>query len=418
MSDAPTPATPGSEIDRSPDASRPPPVSGPPWQPPRLHPLRRALVLLLLVAGVALVLRAWGLPPFDGALERSSDAYVRGRTTVIAPQVSGYAETVAVQDYDEVRAGQLLVQIDRRVYVARVDQAQAGLDEALARLEASTRARAAARATLSGAEAGVTNARAQLDRARADMERVGALTTEGFASRQARDANRAALAAAQAGLSQAAAQAEVARQDLDTVDVTRKALQATVEAARAALRLARIDLRHTRIRAPESGRLGEIGVRAGQYVTDGTQLMQLVPADRWVIVNFKEAQIADIAPGQPAHFTVDALHGARLEATVERISPAAGAEFAVLKPDNATGNFVKTPQRIGVRLRIAPGQPMAERLRPGMSVEAAVDTSAPPRPTGTAPTPAPAPVAVAPLPSPALPPAAETPAPSAPREPG
>ena len=137
-----------------------------------------------------------------------------------------------------------------------------------------------------------------------------------------------------------------------------------------------IDLEHTVITAAADGQVSEIGVRLGQYVTNGTQLMSLVPADRWVIANFKEAQIANMAPGQHATFTVDALNGARFTGRVERLAPAAGSEFAVLKPDNATGNFVKVPQRIGVRIAVDPGQPLAARLAPGMSVEAAVNTKA------------------------------------------
>ena len=121
--------------------------------------------------------------------------------------------------------------------------------------------------------------------------------------------------------------------------------------------------------------MGEVGVRLGQYVTNGTQLMSLVPVDRWVIANYKEAQTAHMAPGQRASFRVDALAGARFTGHVERLSPAAGSEFAVLKPDNATGNFVKVPQRIGVRIAIDPGQRLAPRLRPGMSVVSRVDTS-------------------------------------------
>jgi multidrug resistance efflux pump len=147
-----------------------------------------------------------------------------------------------------------------------------------------------------------------------------------------------------------------------------------VDAARAQLDLAQIDVEHTVIIAAADGQVSEIGVRVGQYVTNGTQLMSVVPKDRWVIANFKEAQIANMAPGQRATFTVDALNGARFKGHIERLSPAAGSEFAVLKPDNATGNFVKVPQRIGVRIAVDPGQPLAARLAPGMSVEATVDT--------------------------------------------
>ena len=138
--------------------------------------------------------------------------------------------------------------------------------------------------------------------------------------------------------------------------------------------LAEIDLDHTVIRAPENGQLSEVSVRQGQYVTSGTQLMYLVPKTFWVTANFKEAQIRRMRTGQPASFTVDALGGKRLKGHVESLAPAAGSEFAVLRPDNATGNFVKVAQRIAVRIRIDPEQPLADRLRPGMSVVARIET--------------------------------------------
>jgi multidrug resistance efflux pump len=158
------------------------------------------------------------------------------------------------------------------------------------------------------------------------------------------------------------------------VIVGRGGLQAAVENAQAALHLAQIDLDNTRIRAPADGRLSEIGVRRGAYVTSGTQLMFLVPRDLWVIANFKEAQTHRMRVGQAVSFRVDALGDATLKGRVESLSPAAGSEFAVLKADNATGNFVKVAQRIAVRIRIDPGQALTERLRPGMSVEVKVAT--------------------------------------------
>ncbi|HEY0265785.1 MAG TPA: HlyD family secretion protein, partial [Rhizomicrobium sp.] len=209
---------------------------------------------------------------------------------------------------------------------------------------------------------------AALERARADMKRVDELVKDGSVSVRERDQTRAALA-------QAVAQAEIARQNIRSVDVGRGGLQAQVAAAKAALNAAQIDLDHTVIRAPQTGQVGEIGVRLGQYVTNGTQLMALVPADRWVIANYKEAQTAHIAPGNAARFRVDALAGAEFRGHVEQLSPAAGSEFSVLKPDNATGNFVKVPQRIGVRIAIDPGQAMFPRLRPGMSVVTRIETS-------------------------------------------
>ena len=168
---------------------------------------------------------------------------------------------------------------------------------------------------------------------------------------------------------------EIARQNIRTIDVGRGGLEAQVAAAQAALRSAEIDLEHTVIMAPEAGQVSEVGVRLGQYVTNGTQLMSLVPSERWVIANYKEAQTAHMAPGQAASFRVDALAGAKFSGRVEQLSPAAGSEFSVLKPDNATGNFVKVPQRIGVRIAIDPNQPDFARLRPGMSVISRIDTN-------------------------------------------
>jgi len=344
------------------------------WRPATRRRGATIAISLLGVAALTLVLAAWGLWPFSGSVEATANAYVRGRTTVIAPQVSGYVVAVAVQDYQEVRAGQALVRVDDRIYRARVAQARADLDAQLAALANSRQARASRVAGVAGQGAGLDNARAQLARARADMARVEDLVRDGSVSVRERDQTLAALRLAEAQVRQAQATGEIARQDVRSVDVGRGGLEAQVEAARARLRLAEIDLSNTVIRAPEDGQLGEIGVRLGQYVTNGTQLFSLVPVARWVIASFKEAQTARMAPGQPASFTVDALEGARLTGRVERLAPAAASEFSVLRPDNATGNFIKIPQRIGVRIAIDPGQALARRLRPGMSVEARVDT--------------------------------------------
>jgi multidrug resistance efflux pump len=348
------------------------------WAPPALSSPAFLIIVLLALAGMIAVLAAWKIWPFTTAEESTDNAYVRGRVTVIAPQVSGYVTQVLVRDFAHVRAGQPLVVIDRRIYAQRVDQAQAALagqEATLANIQQTAASRAA---SLQAQDAAVQNASAQLLRARADMNRVDDLVRDGSVSLRERDQTLAALRQAEAGVAQARAAREIARQDIRTVTVGRGGQQASVAGAEAALRLARIDLANTVIRAPEAGQLSEIGVRAGQYVTAGSQLMFLVPAEVWVIANFKEAQTAGIAVGQPASFTVDALRNARITGRVERISPAAGSEFAVLKPDNATGNFTKVPQRIAVRIRIDPNQKLAERLRPGMSVQAHVDTSAGP----------------------------------------
>jgi multidrug resistance efflux pump len=225
-----------------------------------------------------------------------------------------------------------------------------------------------------GQDAAIDNAQAQLARAQADWRRLEPLVKAGWATRAQEDQTRAALRSAEAQVEQARAARLIGTQDVRTVIVGRSGLSANVEAAKAQARLAEIDLAHTIIRAPQSGQLSEVSVRTGQYVTAGTQLMYLVPRSFWVTANFKEAQTRNMRIGQRASFTVDALGGKRLTGTVENLAPASGSEFAVLRPDNATGNFVKVAQRIAVRIRIDPGQPLADRLRPGMSVVAKVRT--------------------------------------------
>lgn len=378
-----------SEIDRAAqggDAPAPPPASPPApapapaaptgWAPPRSGRTATVVTLVVAVVGILVVLYAWQLPPFTSAIESTDNAYVRGQTTVVSPQTSGYVAEVPVQDFQRVRAGDVLARIDDRIYRQRVEQARATLDGQVASLANSAQTRLSREATVASQLAAVANAQAQLVRARADMERVDALVAEGSVSLRERDQTRATLLQTQAAVEQARAAAEIARQDVRSVTVNRAGLEAGVEGARAALQLAEIDLSNTVVKAPREGRLSEVGVRAGQYVTAGTQLMFLVPDRLWVIANYKEAQTAAMAPGQPVSFRVDALGDHRLTGRVEQLSPAAGSEFSVIKPDNATGNFVKVAQRISVRITIDPDQPQAERLRPGMSVETRVDTRA------------------------------------------
>ena len=343
------------------------------WTAPRKNTVTIGLIVLIALIALVLIARAWGWLPFL-AEETTDDAYVRGRTAVIAPQVSGYVVEVLVKDYRRVQAGDVLVRIDDRSYAAKVEQARASLDAAVANLANNAQAHSSSHAALLGQDAAVQNAQAQLVRARADMQRARKLVDDGSVSVRERDQTAAALALGEAQLRQAEAAHEQARQAILTVETARGSLEAAVAGAKAQLDAAQIDLDHTVIRAPEAGQLGEVGVRLGQFVTNGTQLMSLVPDERWVIANYKEAQTARIVIGQSATFTVDALDGATVKGHVEELSPATGSEFAVLKPDNATGNFVKVPQRIGVRIAVDGPHDLAARLRPGMSVVANIDT--------------------------------------------
>jgi multidrug resistance efflux pump len=320
------------------------------------------------------VLYAWRLPPFTSSVETTDNAYVRGAVTIISPKLDGYVAEVAVQDFMPVTAGQVVVTLDDRIYQQRLAQAKATLATQKAALANSEQQRRSKEAGIAVSQAQTDSAEAVLARTSADWKRVEPLLNRGITTQSLADQSRAAFEQAQASLAQAKAAQEVARQDLTTVIVNRQSLEAAVASAEAAVKLAEIDLQNTRIVAPQDGELGEVGVRLGQYVTPGTQLMAIVPDRVWIIANFKETQIAEMRDGQPVTVWVDALHGETLTGRISRFSPAAGSEFSVLRPDNATGNFTKVAQRIPVRIEIDPEQAQTRRISPGMSVVVSVDT--------------------------------------------
>ena len=343
------------------------------WRPDR----SRSQILLfggLILVGTLAALYAWELPPFRPDSQTTDNAYVRGQTTIISPQVGGYVTQVLVQDFERVAAGQILVRIDDRIYRERVAQGAANIAAQNASLSNSEQSERSAEAQVRLQDAAVANAGAQLQRAQADMRRVNELVDAGSVSLRERDQTLAALRQAEAAVRQAQAQRQIALEQVRSVTVGRGGLKAGVQNAEATRGLADIDLERTVIRAPRSGKLSEVTVRVGQLVNPGTQLMYLVPETHWIVANFKEAQTANIRVGQKARMRVDALGGAELKGTVESVAPAAGSEFSVIKPDTGSGNFVKVPQRIAVRIRINPGQTLTKRLGPGMSVIATVDT--------------------------------------------
>jgi multidrug resistance efflux pump len=336
-----------------------------------------ALFALIALIGVLIVLYAWDLPPFRSSIETTENATVRGQVTIISPQLSGYIVEVDVQDFQNVKQGQLLMRIDDRIYQQRLEQARAQLATQRAALANFAQSQKSAAATIAQNEAAVANAGAQAQRAQADLRRVEELAADGSLSARERDAARAAHAQAVAQTAQSRAALEISRQNLRTVDVNRASLEAAVANAEAAVKLAEIDLSNTRILAPRDGQLGQVTVRLGAFVNAGAQLTALVPQTMWVVANMKETQMAGVRLGQPVSFSVDALNHAKMRGHVEQIAPATGSEFSVITPDNATGNFVKIAQRIPVRISIDPNQELAARLRPGMSVVASIDTAAP-----------------------------------------
>lgn len=343
------------------------------WSPD-ISRKKMALGTVLLVAGVLAVLFAWGLPPFGSSDQTTSNAYVRGRTTVISPQVAGYLVEVPVTDFQRVTEGQLLARIDDAPFRQRVQQAQAGIAAQQANLDNSRQSLRSGQAQIRLQDAAVVSARASLQRAQADMRRINDLVGEGSVSLRERDQALAALRQAEAAVQQAMAQRAIAVEQARSVTVGRSALEAQVANADATRELAQIDLSRTEIRAPRAGRLSEISARVGQLVSGGTQLMYLVPDDLWVVANFKETQVAKMRTGQRVTLKVDALSGAVLTGRVQNIAPAAGSEFSLIKPDAGAGNFVKVPQRIAVRIAIDPKQENTRRLGPGMSVVATVHT--------------------------------------------
>lgn len=350
-----------------------------PDDPPKtIKPSRRSVTLMALVAlvGVVAILYAWQLWPFSGGVAVTENAYIRGQITVLAPQVNGYVTEVLVQDFEEVTRDQPLVRIDDRQYRQLVEQRRAELAAQRFQLENLEQTLASNRATLASRRAELSAVEAELQRALADERRVNELAERGSVSIRERDQIRATARAAGAKVKQSQAAIAIAEQTLKASEVSRGGLQAQVEIAQAALKRARIDLDNTAIEAPRDGRVSEVTVRQGQYVAAGTQLLYLVPEQLWVIANYKETQTFAMRPGQPVTIEVDALDGARLRGRVQRMAPATGSEFAVLRPDNATGNFTKVVQRIPVRISIDPDQPLSERLRPGLSVITSVDTGA------------------------------------------
>lgn len=351
----------------------PAPARAPPPAPRRSRPIA-LIIAAIAAAGAVLVLYAWQLPPFSRGVQVTENAYVRGQVTVISPQVAGAVSEVEVQDFQSVRKGDLLVTLDDRIYRQRLDQATATLHAAQAQLANSPQAVAAATNSVAQYQASIESASALLAKASADATRTKSLYDAGAASRADLDASRAALASAESQLEQAKAQRGTAGASVTSANINRGALEAAVEAAQAQVRLAEIDLENSRIYAPRDGRLGEVTVRQGAQVSVGTQLMALVPDRIWVVANLKETQMENVAVGQSVTVAVDALGGQEVHGKVEVIAPATGAEFSVIKPDNATGNFTKVPQRVPVRIQLDEGQPLVHQLRPGMSVVARIDT--------------------------------------------
>ncbi|QIM67325.1 hypothetical protein A4G16_08055 [Mannheimia granulomatis] len=345
------------------------------WQPKKASPLKSALVLLLIIGGVLGMLYAWKLSPFQTSWVETNNAYVRGKTTLISSKVGGYVQEVLVADYQTVEAGQVLARLEQTTYLAQVEQAKANLVTQQANLAKISQSREATKATVNVHRAAIESAEAGLRNAQIEFKRQAELIKTNATSKQQYDNAQATLKKAQAALSQAKAQKDVAEQEVINVAANEKIALAAVENAKAGLLIAQDNLTHTEIKAPVSGKLGEIGIKQGQLLSVGSNIAYLVPPETWVVANLKETEMKNIRIGQTARVKVDALGGAPLEGKVIEISPATGSEFSLNKTDNSTGNFVKIPQRVPVKIEISPNQENAARLLSGMSVIVEIDTA-------------------------------------------
>ena len=333
------------------------------------------IAVLVAVAGVLLVLYAWRLPPFATTVMTTNDAYVQGRVTGMATQVSGYVRDVLVEDYQSVQRGQPLARLDPRTYQQQVDQARGTLDASIANLDNAAQTINTNRANLQSTQADLLAKQAEQERTAIDLRRLSDLAARGSISIRDRDQAVSDARTAAANVAKSRASIQVAAESIKTAIVQRRGLAATVESNRASLEQARINLANTVIYAPNDGQVGATAVNQGQYVAAGSQLIYFVPREIWVVANFKETQTRNMRVGQAATVGVDALGGVRVAGRVVALSPAAGSQFSVLKPDNASGNFTKVVQRLPVKIALDMRDRSAARMRPGLSVVARVETA-------------------------------------------
>ena len=356
---------------------------------------------MLAVAVVVTITRNWN--GWEGARTEqvTNDAYVRGDLTPLSTKVPGIVREVKVNDYQIVHKGDILVQLDDDDYRAQVAQAVAGVEAARAALENNLRQRELqdskieralagidqANAQITAAQAGKDAVHADVSRTRAERTRQEALiksnaTTQQKVEAAVADEERfsAQSASRDADFSQAhtllrsnESAAEAERRGKTVLESQEAQLIADLHAKEAALTVAQVNLGYTRILAPADGTVGERQVRPGQLVAPGTQVMAFVETTRWVAANFRETQLTNIKPGDVAEVRVDVYPGRVIKGRVLEIAPASGSQFALLPPDNATGNFTKVVQRVPVKIALD-DSPLTSQLRPGLSAVVTVRT--------------------------------------------
>jgi membrane fusion protein (multidrug efflux system) len=346
-----------------------------------LRPTRKAIkrVALALAASLGVAAAAdfgYGYFTTGRYLESTDDAYVKADSTIISPKVSGYIAQVLVGDNQPVKAGQLLARIDDRDLRTALEQAQAdvaGSEAAVRNLDAQI---ALQQPIIEQGTADVAAAEANLKFAQEERARYDDLMKSGSGTIQRAQQTDAALREKVAQLQHGRSALLAAQKKVDVLTTDRAKAVAQLDRARAVAEQAALNLSYTEITAPVEGTVGARSLRVGQFVQAGTQLMAVVPLDAvYVVANFKETQLTNVRNGQPVEIRIDSFHGARLRGHVDSLSPASGLEFALLPPDNATGNFTKIVQRVPVKITLD-DHSLTGLLRPGMSAEPTVDTKA------------------------------------------
>lgn len=336
-----------------------------------------AVAELILIAGLGVAALGYYWWTVGRFIESTDDAYVGGDVTVIAPKVDGFIAQLAITDNQRVHAGDLLIKLDDRDYRAALAKARAAVETQKATLANLEATRHLQEAVVAQAQADIAAADAEIVRAGYDQARYKSLAAKGAASVENFEKADADYKEAIADGEKCRAALTAARRDLDVIATQKQQAQAALDGAMADRDMAELNLSYTELRAPIDGTVGNRSAQLGAYATIGTQLISLVPLrGLWIDANFKENQLADIRPGAPATVEIDLLGEKKFHGHVVSIAPATGAQFSVLPPENATGNFTKIVQRVAVRIVLDDELAMHGQLRPGLSVTAKVDTRA------------------------------------------
>ncbi|PCD02790.1 multidrug ABC transporter permease [Sphingomonas spermidinifaciens] len=357
------------------EATTPDDAGSAPASPARKR--RARLIILLLLAAVIVGGLVWFMryQSYGKFQQSTTDAYVQADSVTVAPKISGYVEEVMVAENQSVKAGDPLVRIDARDYDAQARQSEAQIAVAQANARGVEAQIAEQQAAITRARADLAAAETDAAFARSEVARYAPLAETGAETRERVSTLRNQAQQASARVVAARAALAAAERRVGTLRAQVAQALAQGEGARAQLAAAQTNVGATLIRASIAGRIGDKTVRVGQFVQGGTRLMSVVPTtDLYIEANFKETQLGLMRVGQPVKIEVDALPGVEIPGRVASIAPGTGAQFSVLPPQNATGNFTKIVQRIPVRIALNPGPATRALLVPGMSVEVSVDT--------------------------------------------